>query len=167
MSKDPFQIPADELTLIRKDMDRLQRTSLNKNEAEALHQVVADAATDMQRATREGPDDPVRHGSRHRGRRARPGRYPRATGPRARKALIDRRRGPQGGLALVRRVLGVGWPPCLPQGPLSGRWRCPRVRAASKHLLRHRRWTGGRTGQWVQLLRHLDQQTGSVKNQSG
>ena len=31
MSKDPFQILADELTLIRKDMDQLQRTSLNKD----------------------------------------------------------------------------------------------------------------------------------------
>ena len=30
MSKDPFQILADELTLIRKDMDRMQRTSLDK-----------------------------------------------------------------------------------------------------------------------------------------
>ena len=55
MSKDPFQILADELTLIRKDMDQLQRTSLNKDEAEALHQIVAEAVTDMQRATREAP----------------------------------------------------------------------------------------------------------------
>ena len=35
-AKDPFQILADELTLIRKDMDRLQRTSLDKEDAEAL-----------------------------------------------------------------------------------------------------------------------------------
>jgi len=55
MSKDPFQILADELTLIRKDMDRLQRTSLDKDEAEALHQIVAEAVTDMQRTTREAP----------------------------------------------------------------------------------------------------------------
>jgi hypothetical protein len=55
MSKDPFQILADELTLIRKDMDRLQRTSLDKDEAEALHEIVAEAVTDMQRATREAP----------------------------------------------------------------------------------------------------------------
>ena len=31
MSKDQFQILADELTLIRKDMDHLQRTSLDKD----------------------------------------------------------------------------------------------------------------------------------------
>jgi biopolymer transport protein ExbB/TolQ len=55
MSKDPFQILADELTLIRKDMDRLQRASLDKDEAEALHQIVAEAVTDMQRTTREAP----------------------------------------------------------------------------------------------------------------
>ena len=37
MSKDPFQILADELTLIRKDMDQLQRTSLDRDEASELH----------------------------------------------------------------------------------------------------------------------------------
>lgn len=55
MSKDPFQILADELTLIRQDMDKLQRTSLSKADAEALHEIVADAVDDMQRATREAP----------------------------------------------------------------------------------------------------------------
>ena len=30
MSEDPFLILANELTMIRKDMDKLQRTSLNK-----------------------------------------------------------------------------------------------------------------------------------------
>ena len=54
-AKDPFQILADELTLIRKDMDRLQRTSLDKDEAEALHQIVAEAVADMRKATREAP----------------------------------------------------------------------------------------------------------------
>jgi hypothetical protein len=54
-AKDPFQILADELTLIRKDMDRLQRTSLDKDEAQALHQIVAKAVADMRKATREAP----------------------------------------------------------------------------------------------------------------
>lgn len=54
-TKDPFQILADELTLIRKDMDRLQRTSLDKDEAQALHQIVAEAVADMRKATREAP----------------------------------------------------------------------------------------------------------------
>lgn len=34
--KDAFEILADELTLLRRDMDRLQRTSLDKDEAKAL-----------------------------------------------------------------------------------------------------------------------------------
>ena len=41
MTKDTFQILADEITLIRHDMERLQRTSLNKDEAKALNQEVA------------------------------------------------------------------------------------------------------------------------------
>lgn len=55
MNEDPFQILADELTLIRKNMDRIQRTSLDKNEAEALHQILIRAVADMQRATKEAP----------------------------------------------------------------------------------------------------------------
>lgn len=53
--KDPFQILADELTLIRKDMDQLQRTSLNRDEAETLHRIVVEAVADMRKATREAP----------------------------------------------------------------------------------------------------------------
>lgn len=45
--KDPFQILADELTLIRKDMDQLQRTSLNREEAEALNRQVAHGLSQM------------------------------------------------------------------------------------------------------------------------
>jgi Flp pilus assembly protein TadB len=55
MSKDPFQILADELTLIRKDMDQLQRTSLDKQEAEALHKTLAQAVGRMERAAQEAP----------------------------------------------------------------------------------------------------------------
>lgn len=57
MSKDPFQILADELTLIRKDMDKLQRTSLDKDEAQALHQIVAQAVKNMQHATKAAPGE--------------------------------------------------------------------------------------------------------------
>lgn len=46
-AKDPFQILADELTLIRKDMDRLQRTSLDKEDAEALHAMLAEGVDQM------------------------------------------------------------------------------------------------------------------------
>ena len=45
--KDPFEILADELTLIRKDMDKLQRTSLDKDEAKTLHKVVANGVKQM------------------------------------------------------------------------------------------------------------------------
>lgn len=39
--KDPFEILADEITLIRRQMDHLQRTSLSKDEAEAFNEAVA------------------------------------------------------------------------------------------------------------------------------
>lgn len=48
-AKDPFQILADELTLIRKDMDRLQRTSLDKEDAEALHAMLAEGVCGFQK----------------------------------------------------------------------------------------------------------------------
>ena len=57
MSKDPFQILADELTLIRKDMDQLQRTSLNKDEAKTLNQIVTAAVMKMAKATEDAPGE--------------------------------------------------------------------------------------------------------------
>ena len=48
--KDTFQILADEITLIRVDMERLQRTSLNKDEAQALSQEVAKGVKQMANA---------------------------------------------------------------------------------------------------------------------
>ena len=38
--KDPFEILADEITLIRRQIDQLQRTSLDRKEAEKLNAVV-------------------------------------------------------------------------------------------------------------------------------
>ena len=57
MSKDPFQILADELTLIRKDMDQLQRTSLDKDEAKKLNQIVTAAVMKMAKAAEEAPGE--------------------------------------------------------------------------------------------------------------
>ena len=57
MSKDPFQILADELTLIRKDMDQLQRTSLDKDEAKKLNQIVTAAVLKMAKAAEDAPGD--------------------------------------------------------------------------------------------------------------
>ena len=54
--KDPFQILADELTLIRRDMDELRRTSLDKDEAESLNEVVANAVDHMRRAAAQAPE---------------------------------------------------------------------------------------------------------------
>ena len=54
-AKDPFQILADELTLIRKDMDRLQRTSLNKQEADDLHSFLAESVGKMHADTLKAP----------------------------------------------------------------------------------------------------------------
>ena len=45
--KDPFQILADEVTLIRGEIERLQRTSLDKDEAKALHQAVSKGVADL------------------------------------------------------------------------------------------------------------------------
>lgn len=57
MSKDPFQILADELTLIRKDMDQLQRTSLDKDEAKKLNQIVTAAVLKMAKTAEDAPGD--------------------------------------------------------------------------------------------------------------
>ena len=45
--KDTFQILADEITQIRVDMERLQRTSLNKDEAKALNQQLVQGVASM------------------------------------------------------------------------------------------------------------------------
>lgn len=45
--KDPFQILADELTLIRHDVEKLQRTSLGKDEAKALNKQLTDGVAQM------------------------------------------------------------------------------------------------------------------------
>ena len=57
MSKDPFQILADELTLMRGEIDRLQRTSLNKDEASKLNDIVAKAAQFMAQTTKAAPGE--------------------------------------------------------------------------------------------------------------
>lgn len=50
--KDPFEILADEITLIRRQIDQLQRTSLNRDEAEALNH---DLALGVQHMAKTGP----------------------------------------------------------------------------------------------------------------
>ena len=50
--KDPFEILADEITLIRRQIDQLQRTSLDRKEAEKLNAVVAQG---LDRMAKVGP----------------------------------------------------------------------------------------------------------------
>ena len=57
MSKDPFQILADELTLMRGEIDRLQRTSLNKDEARKLHDSLTKAAEFMAQTAKAAPGE--------------------------------------------------------------------------------------------------------------
>lgn len=45
--KDPFEILADEITLIRRQVDHLQRTSLDKDEAEAFNVRVAEVLNSL------------------------------------------------------------------------------------------------------------------------
>ena len=47
--KDPFQQLVDEITLIRQDMERLKRTSLDKDDAEALHEMLAEGVDRMRK----------------------------------------------------------------------------------------------------------------------
>lgn len=50
--KDPFEILADEITLIRREMEKLQRTSLSKKEAQAMNELIA---TGVERMINVGP----------------------------------------------------------------------------------------------------------------
>ena len=50
--KDPFQALVDEITLVRNDVERLQRTSLDRKEAEKLNAVVAQG---LDRMAKVGP----------------------------------------------------------------------------------------------------------------
>ena len=50
--KDPFEILADEITLIRRQIEQLQRTSLDRKEAEKLNAVVAQG---LDRMSKVGP----------------------------------------------------------------------------------------------------------------
>lgn len=56
MSKDGVQAFADEITLVRQEIAKIQRTSLDKEEAEALHAIVVKAVKDMRQATAKAPE---------------------------------------------------------------------------------------------------------------
>ena len=184
MSKDPFQELVDELTALRRSIEHIARTSLDKDEAKTLNQAVAQAALKMAKATKDAPGEIQEALASDRDQMARSATQ--AATKAAESAMagirhdLDNERaklsqaagearreawrwfgGFWGVVGLCRGRRGAPW---RSGGVLDhGTWRCPRVRAVSKHLLQHRRRTGGRTGQRVQLLRHLDQQAGAVK----
>ena len=56
--KDPFEILADEITLIRRQVDHLQRTSLDKDEAEAFNVRVAEVLNALAEVATEALKDP-------------------------------------------------------------------------------------------------------------
>ena len=55
MTKDTFQILADEITLIRGEMQQLRRSSLNKDEAQSLNELVVEAVDKMTGAAIAAP----------------------------------------------------------------------------------------------------------------
>jgi hypothetical protein len=56
MSNDPFQELVDELTALRRSIEHLARTSLDKDEAKTLNQAVLKAATMMAQTTKDAPE---------------------------------------------------------------------------------------------------------------
>ena len=184
MSKDPFQELVDELTALRRSIEHIARTSLDKDEAKTLNQAVAQAALKMAKATKDAPGEIQEALASDRDQMARSATQ--AATRAAESAMAGIRHDLDNERAKLSQAAGEArreawrW--------FGGFWgvvdlyarhrsryrgagdgmdtrarRCPRVRAVSKHLLRHRRRTGCRTGQRVQLLRDLDQQAGSVK----
>ena len=57
MSKDPFQELVDELTALRRSVEHLSRTSLDKDEAKKLNQIVTAAVMKMAKAAEDEPGD--------------------------------------------------------------------------------------------------------------
>lgn len=118
MSKDPFQILADELTLIRKDMDHLQRTSLDRDEASELHGYFMRDIESLRKTYNESPEVFKNALKANRDQMARMASQAATEAaervmatceaqpdPRTNQAITGRRRGPQRGLAMARRVL--------------------------------------------------------------
>ena len=57
MSKDPFQELVDELTALRRSIEHIARTSLDKDEAKKLNQIVTAAVLKMAKAAENAPGD--------------------------------------------------------------------------------------------------------------
>lgn len=57
MSKDPFQELVDELTALRRSVEHIARTSLDKDEAKKLNQIVTAAVLKMAKAAEDAPGE--------------------------------------------------------------------------------------------------------------
>ena len=57
MSKDPFQELVDELTALRRSIEHIARTSLDKDEAKKLNQIVTAAVLKMAKAAEDAPGE--------------------------------------------------------------------------------------------------------------
>jgi hypothetical protein len=57
MSKDPFEELVEELTALRRSVEHIARTSLDKDEAETLNQIVTAAVLKMAKATEDAPGE--------------------------------------------------------------------------------------------------------------
>ena len=57
MSKDPFQELVDELTALRRSIEHIARTSLDKDEAKTLNQIVTAAVLKMAKAAEDAPGE--------------------------------------------------------------------------------------------------------------
>ena len=139
MSKDPFQELVDELTALRRSIEHIARTSLDKDEAKKLNQIVTAAVLKMAKAAENAPgeiqgaleadrDQMARSATQAATRAAESAmaeirhdldneraKLSQAAGEARREAWRWRGAGLAGS--------GCGWPLCSPQGPLSGRWR--------------------------------------------
>ena len=57
MSKDPFQELVEELTALRRSIEHIARTSLDKDEAKKLNQIVTAAVLKMAKAAEDAPGE--------------------------------------------------------------------------------------------------------------
>ena len=107
--KDPFQALVDEITLVRNDVERLQRTSLDRKEAEKLNAVVAQG---LDRMAQVGPalQQRIEQSLATAALDLRQGSHPRGAARKhqgRRRPPQGRRRGSERGLEVVWRVLGL------------------------------------------------------------
>jgi len=135
MSKDPFQELVDELTALRRSIEHIARTSLDKDEAKKLNQIVTAAVLKMAKTAEDAPGDIQEALQTDRDQMARSATQ--AATRAAESAMAGIRHDLDNERAKLSQAAGearreawrwfggfwCGWSPCSPQGPLLGRWR--------------------------------------------